>query len=516
MEDPSFQLGMKFSSTNDFKDAIRQHAIKHQRNVKLAKNDKLRVRAKCQKGCPWEVYARKMLAEESYQVRTYRAIHKCRLSYTNRNLNFGIIAKRYMEDFRINPSMPITSFKERVRKEMKCDVSKSQLCRAKRKSAMLIYGNDIEQYGKLWDYCEKLRRSNPGSTVVMDAPLDEESGQPRFNRLYICFAACKSGFIHGCRKLVGVDGCHLKGPYIGQLLTAIGVDANNAMYPISYAVVETENKETWMWFFELLRMDLAITPTNEPEFTFINDRQKCFELCPGLLPALAETFPSAEHRHCCKHLLANFMKKFRGLALEENFWKCAKSTYVASFQHAMTEMNEEDTDACKWLGEEPPRRVLRREWIRKLEDPLLSNIYWKLEMLVNNSYECIADWCGELNFQVRCPYGQYTVNLACHTCSCRKWDMTGMPCTHAIAAIQKSKQEPESFIHQCYSKEAYAKAYHPLIMPINGHDMWPKTGFTPVLPPLEKRKHGRPKKQRRRDVTEYINKKDPTKLRKLG
>ncbi|KAH7836945.1 hypothetical protein Vadar_007736 [Vaccinium darrowii] len=557
MEDLSFQLGMKFSSTNDFKDAIRQHAIKHQRNVKLVKNDKLRVRAKCQKGCPWEVYAMKMLAEESYQVRTYRAIHKCRLSYTNRNINSGIIAKRYMEDLRINPSMPITAFKERVRKEMKCDVSKSQLYRAKRKSAMLIYGNDIEQYG---NYCEELRRSNPGSTVVMDAPLDEESGQPRFNRLYICFAACKSGFIHGCRKLVGVDGCHLKGPYIGQLLTAIGVDANNAMYPISYAVVETENKETWMWFFELLRMDLAITPTNEPEFTFINDRQK------GLLPALAETFPSAEHRHCCKHLLANFMKKFRGLALEEKFWKCAKSTYVASFQHAMTEMNEEDTDACKWLGEEPPRywsrshfkelvkcdmvcnnmceafnkaileareksiiemlewirsylvnrRVLRREWIRKLEDPLLSNIYWKLEMLVNNSYECIADWCGELNFQVRCPYGQYTVDLACHTCSCRKWDMTGMPCTHAIAAIQKSKQEPESFIHQCYSKEAYAKAYNPLIMPINGHDMWPKTGFTPVLPPLEKRKHGRPKKQRRRDVTEYINKKDPTKLRKLG
>ncbi|KAH7847412.1 hypothetical protein Vadar_025791 [Vaccinium darrowii] len=45
MEDPPFEMGMKFASTTVFKDAIKQHAIKHRRNVKFVKNDKLRVRA---------------------------------------------------------------------------------------------------------------------------------------------------------------------------------------------------------------------------------------------------------------------------------------------------------------------------------------------------------------------------------------------------------------------------------------------------------------------------------------
>ncbi|XP_058197069.1 GPI-anchored hemophore cfmA-like [Rhododendron vialii] len=102
------------------------------------------------------------------------------------------------------------------------------------------------------------------------------------------------------------------------------------------------------------------------------------------------------------------------------------------------------------------------------------------------------------------------------TCTCRKWDLCGIPCMHAIAAIQNRKHDAESYINACYSKENYARAFHPLIMPINGKDMWPKTGFTPILPPLEKRKLGRPKMARRIDPSEYISKKDKNKLRRLG
>ncbi|KAF7120191.1 hypothetical protein RHSIM_Rhsim13G0125100 [Rhododendron simsii] len=328
MEGPRFVLGLIFPSATVFKDAIKQYAIKNQKNVKIVKNDKKRVRVKCEAGCPWVIYPRKVLGEESYQVRTFKNKHKCGVSYTNRNINSAMIAKKYMLDLRSNPSMPITSFKETVRKELKVDVSKSQLYGARRKAALLIYGNDIAQYGMLCDFCEELRRSNPGSTVVMDAPLDEETGQPRFNRLYICLAACKSGFIHGCRKLIGVDGCHLKGPF------------------------EKENTDTWSWFFQLLGLDLGITPTNEHEFTFINDRQK------GLQAALDNTCPSAEHRHCCKHLLSNFMKTYKGLALEETLWKCAKATHVAQFQHAMECMKEENVEAYVWLTKEPARALL--------------------------------------------------------------------------------------------------------------------------------------------------------------
>lgn len=85
-----------------------------------------------------------------------------------------------------------------------------------------------------------------------------EGGKPIFQRMYVCFAALKKGFIQGCRPVVGLDGCHIKGPHPGQLLCAIGIDANNGMYPIAYAIVEIENRCTWTWFLEILINDLRI------------------------------------------------------------------------------------------------------------------------------------------------------------------------------------------------------------------------------------------------------------------
>ncbi|KAH7842315.1 hypothetical protein Vadar_003886 [Vaccinium darrowii] len=349
MEDPKFKIGMYFSTPKDFKAAMKQRAILHQRPVKLAKNDKRRIKARCEKPCQWEVYAAKVLGESSYQVRTYSAKNSCIKTYTNRNTTSHTIARRYMEDLRTNPWMPIQSFKDRIRKEMKVDVSMTQLYRAKRKAAQLLYGSNVEQYGRLWDYCEELRRSNPGSTVVMDASIDDETEQPRFNRLYVFLAAPKIGFLNGCRKIVGLDGYHLKGEYSGQLHTTVGVDANDAMYPMAYSVVETESKDTWTWFSTLLKMDLKITGANEQQWTFISDRQK------GLLSALEEEVPRAEKRHCAKHLLTNFQKRFKGVSLEEKFWACFKATTVAMFQDTMEEMKKESQEAYDWLALEPPR-----------------------------------------------------------------------------------------------------------------------------------------------------------------
>ena len=40
------------------------------------------------------------------------------------------------------------------------------------------------------------------------------------------------------------DGCHLKGPFAGMLLAAIGLDANLPFYPIIAGIVESKNKES--------------------------------------------------------------------------------------------------------------------------------------------------------------------------------------------------------------------------------------------------------------------------------
>jgi hypothetical protein len=34
----------------------------------------------------------------------------------------------------------------------------------------------------------------------------------------------------------------------GQLLTAVGIDPNDCIFPIAMAVVEVESMKTWTWF----------------------------------------------------------------------------------------------------------------------------------------------------------------------------------------------------------------------------------------------------------------------------
>lgn len=44
-----------------------------------------------------------------------------------------------------------------------------------------------------------------------DYPRTIVRGKKRFFTLYVCYAACKQGLVAGCRPIIGIDGCYLKG-----------------------------------------------------------------------------------------------------------------------------------------------------------------------------------------------------------------------------------------------------------------------------------------------------------------
>ena len=110
-------------------------------------------------------------------------------------------------------------------------------------SNMLSCGTYAEQYALLWDYCEDLQKKNPSTTAKIKVEMGPNDSCV-FQRIYICLGACKRGFLEACRPLIGLDGIYTKGLFSGQLLSAVGCDANNCMYPIAYSIVEQENKET--------------------------------------------------------------------------------------------------------------------------------------------------------------------------------------------------------------------------------------------------------------------------------
>ncbi|KAL4293438.1 hypothetical protein AHAS_Ahas18G0128100 [Arachis hypogaea] len=54
----------------------------------------------------------------------------------------------------------------------------------------------------------------------------------------------KKGFLAGCRPIIGMDGCHLKGDHGQQLLVAVGRDPNDNYFSIAVAAVEAETKDS--------------------------------------------------------------------------------------------------------------------------------------------------------------------------------------------------------------------------------------------------------------------------------
>ncbi|CAH9117302.1 unnamed protein product [Cuscuta epithymum] len=111
---------------------------------------------------------------------------------------------------------------------------------------------------KLRNYAEECLRSIPDSTVVIHTSRVLPEAPFVFQRIYMCFELVRRGFLEGCRKVIWLDGCFLKGQLKGEILTAVVRDENNRMLSIAWAVVEIENS-SWTWFLDLLKTDLQIT-----------------------------------------------------------------------------------------------------------------------------------------------------------------------------------------------------------------------------------------------------------------
>ena len=67
------------------------------------------------------------------------------------------------------------------------------------------------------------------SKMILQTEIIEPNTQPKFKRMYVRYNVQKIGFlgVGGCRPLVGLDGCHLKGKFGGHILSATARDGND-------------------------------------------------------------------------------------------------------------------------------------------------------------------------------------------------------------------------------------------------------------------------------------------------
>ncbi|KAL0327803.1 UNVERIFIED_CONTAM: hypothetical protein Sangu_1858300 [Sesamum angustifolium] len=363
MYNPSLELGMIFCSKKEFKKAVQSYAIKQKRSVKFTKNDSFRVYAVCSgDGCKWKIHANKLKNEETFQINLYQDEHTCPQVFNVRNVKTSWL------------KIKRTELRDRHKK---------------------LEGSPEQQFTKLWDYAEELRRTNPGSTIIL--------GVNDVNR----------------------------------------VDPNNNLYPIAYSVVQKESRDTWEWFLTVLKQDLCIQRDNE--YTFMSDKQGLIQAFQGLAyknalwkAARASTVGEFKLRmEEMKQLNQDAFDWFNDKPPTEwskshfnEFPKCdiLLNNCCESFNgNIMDARDKPILTMLEWIREYLMRRLQenREKTSKKWKDTLCPKIKKLLQKNVDKIGDCIPIKANDRHYQISCYDGnQYSVDLEMRTCTCRIWQLS--------------------------------------------------------------------------------------------
>ncbi|KAI4346115.1 hypothetical protein L6164_013194 [Bauhinia variegata] len=208
-----FEIGMEFPNLAEFKKAIKDYGIFEGKDLKYSKNDNVRCRVACKPPRPWTKLCSWASDLGSYQIKTLIDVHSC-----GRLLKLSCVSAKWIGDkliqhIRINPNVKFENIHNYIKDTYGVNASARKIYRAWAIAKEIVEGSEREQYSKFWDYCNELLDKNPGSTVQMSCLRPSLELQPHFDRVYVCFEACKRGWLECCRPFIGLDGCFLKGYY---------------------------------------------------------------------------------------------------------------------------------------------------------------------------------------------------------------------------------------------------------------------------------------------------------------
>jgi hypothetical protein len=119
MSNPTFSVGLVFPSVEKVREAINEYSVRNRVEIKMPRNDKIRVKAHCAEGCPWNFYASLDSRTKSFVVKTYYGRHTCQKEWQVRKCTARWIAGKYLESFRANDKMSISSLSKTIQKDWK-------------------------------------------------------------------------------------------------------------------------------------------------------------------------------------------------------------------------------------------------------------------------------------------------------------------------------------------------------------------------------------------------------------
>lgn len=507
-------VGQEFPDVQSCRRALRDMAIALHFEIQTVKSDKTRFTAKCaSEGCPWRIHVAKIPGVPTFTIRTIHKEHTCggiaHLGHQQASVQW--VANSVEQHLRENPLCKPKEILEEIHRAHGITLSYKQAWRGKERIMATLRGSFEEDFRLLPQYCEQIRRTNPGSIASVYVNLVDNS----FQRLFISYQASIYGFLNACRPLIGLDRTVLKSKYLGTMLFATSFDGDGALFPLAFGVVDEENGDNWMWFLSELRNLLETNTENMPRLTILSDRQK------SIIDAVDANFPTAFHGFCLRHLGESFRKEFNNTMIVNILWEAANALTSVEFESRINDIEELSQEAGYWIRRVPPRlwatahfegtrfghltanvaeslnswiieasalpliqmmECIRRQLMTWFNERREASMEWtsvlvpSAERSVSEAIERARTYqvlrSNEAEFEVISHEGTNIVDLRNRCCMCRGWQLHGLPCAHAVAALLSCRQNVHRFTESCFTIATYRKAYSQTIHPIPDRTLW--------------------------------------------
>ncbi|KAF6175792.1 hypothetical protein GIB67_036257 [Kingdonia uniflora] len=494
-------VGMESITMYECRAYIKQWLIMNKFEYYQEKNENYRVKLFYKdENYEWTFYARRTTDGHTFTLRKNNNLkHTCSSGAKNILANTTWVAKQVESVMMSMRTTTHVGIQELISIQFGIDISYYTAWNAWSMCKEKIVGSYDEGYIMQPELWLQILHSNPGSIVVVSKNHDTS----QWTGTCVMFKASIDRFLNGCKPIIGLDGCFLKGKYGGVCLLAIGLDGNNGLFPLKYIFV---------------------------------DRQK------RVIDAVANIFPFVNHRFCFRHMYKNMKKVYRGTHLESWVWKAARAYKQVEKKNMLDELKLDNPSAHDWLMKEPFEHWARshfdftakcehitnnfsesfNNWILKIRDKPLYKALEKLNLmlmkLMFDRRQKAKDW--EEKGLVLMPraqthidklkrqYGQYRIegtkkgDLSGQRWRVNEWQVTGLPCVHTMFVIVPYRYSWANFVSEYHKVSSYVKAYKDAIYPVVNPLKWGHPQPPYFLPPPLVRGPGRPRKERIHDPDE--------------
>lgn len=533
-------VGQRFRSVHDFREALRKYAIANQFAFKYKKNDSHRVTVKCKaEGCPWRIHASRLSTTQLICIKKMTPTHTCEGSVVTNGHHatrswVASIIKDKLRDF---PNYKPKDIVSDIKQEYGIQLNYYQAWRGKEIAKEQLQGSYKEAYNQLPVFCEKIMERNPGSLATFATKEDSS-----FHRFFVAFHASLYGFQQGCRPLLFLNSIFLKSKYQGTLLAATAADGNDEVFPVAFAVVDSETDENWHWFLQQLKASLSVSRG----ITFVADRGK------GLRQSISDIFQNEEvyHGYCLHYLSEQLIRDLKGQlshevkrSLIENLYAAAYAPTPEGFQRVIENIKSISPEAYNWVQQNEPAHwanaffrgnrynhmtsnfgELFYSWASDADElpitQMVDAIRGKITELIYNRQTESSQWLTRLTPVMEEKLGKESmqlhslqvlmsannkyevhgetieeVDLDISDCSCKGWKLSGMPCCHAVYVISCLHRDVYDYCSRYFTTDNYRLTYSEYINPIPHIERSNQKNTSQVAlvtPPPTRRPPGRP------------------------